>query len=40
MGHQPKYLGHVNIFVRNVERSHRWYTEVSGCTLMVCGPAR
>ncbi len=30
MGHQPKYLGHVNIFVRNVERSHRWYTEVLG----------
>jgi len=30
MGHQPKYLGHVNIFVRNVEHSHRWYTEVLG----------
>jgi catechol 2,3-dioxygenase len=30
MGFQPKYLGHVNIFVRNVERSHRWYADVLG----------
>lgn len=30
MSYQPKYLGHVNIFVRNVERSHRWYTDVLG----------
>ena len=30
MGHTPKYLGHVNIYVRNVERSHKWYTELLG----------
>lgn len=30
MSYQPKYLGHVNIFVRNVERSHRWYADVLG----------
>jgi catechol-2,3-dioxygenase len=30
MGYTPKYLGHVNIFVRNVERSHQWYTDVLG----------
>jgi catechol 2,3-dioxygenase len=30
MSHQPKYLGHVNIFVRNVERSHKWYAELLG----------
>jgi catechol 2,3-dioxygenase len=30
MGYQPKYLGHVNIYVRNVERSHQWYTDVLG----------
>jgi catechol 2,3-dioxygenase len=30
MGHTPKYLGHVNIYVRNVERSRKWYTELLG----------
>lgn len=30
MGYTPKYLGHVNIYVRNVERSHQWYTDVLG----------
>jgi catechol 2,3-dioxygenase-like lactoylglutathione lyase family enzyme len=30
MSYQPKYLGHVNIFVRSVERSHRWYADVLG----------
>jgi catechol 2,3-dioxygenase len=30
MSHRPKYLGHVNIFVRNAERSHKWYEEVLG----------
>ena len=28
MGVKPLGLDHVNIFVRNVERSHRWYTDV------------
>ena len=30
MGYTPKYLGHVNIFVRNAERSRQWYTDVLG----------
>jgi catechol 2,3-dioxygenase len=30
MSHTPKYLGHVNIFVRNAERSQRWYADVLG----------
>jgi catechol-2,3-dioxygenase len=30
MSYKPKYLGHVNIYVRNVERSHQWYTDVLG----------
>jgi catechol 2,3-dioxygenase len=30
MSHRPKYLGHVNIYVRNVESSHKWYEDVLG----------
>jgi catechol 2,3-dioxygenase len=30
MGYKPKYLGHVNIYVRNVERSQAWYADVLG----------
>jgi catechol 2,3-dioxygenase len=30
MGYTPKYLGHVNIFVRNAERSRQWYADVLG----------
>src|SRR5215470_9014718 len=30
MSYKPKYLGHVNIYVRNVERSHKWYEDVLG----------
>src|SRR5713226_3665078 len=30
MSYRPKYLGHVNIYVRNVERSHKWYEDVLG----------
>jgi catechol 2,3-dioxygenase len=30
MSYKPKYLGHVNIYVRNVERSHKWYTDLLG----------
>ena len=26
----PKYLGHVNVFVRDVERSKKWYEDVLG----------
>jgi catechol 2,3-dioxygenase len=30
MSYTPKYLGHVNIFVRNAERSQKWYEDVLG----------
>jgi catechol 2,3-dioxygenase len=30
MGVKPVGLDHVNIFVRNAERSHQWYTDVLG----------
>lgn len=30
MSYRPKYLGHVNIFVRNAERSRQWYEDVLG----------
>jgi len=30
MSYRPKYLGHVNIFVRNAERSQKWYADVLG----------
>jgi catechol 2,3-dioxygenase len=30
MSYRPSYLGHVNIAVRNVERSHKWYSDVLG----------
>ena len=30
MGYTPKYLGHVNIYVRNVENSQKWYADVLG----------
>jgi catechol 2,3-dioxygenase-like lactoylglutathione lyase family enzyme len=30
MACKPVALDHVNIYVRNAERSHRWYTDVLG----------
>jgi catechol 2,3-dioxygenase len=30
MTYRPMYLGHVNIFVRDAERSQKWYEEVLG----------
>lgn len=30
MSHRPKHLGHVNIYVRNAERSRQWYEDVLG----------
>ena len=30
MGYSPKYLGHVNIYVRNAERSQKWYEDILG----------
>jgi len=30
MSYRPKHLGHVNLYVRNAERSRHWYEEVLG----------
>jgi catechol 2,3-dioxygenase len=30
MAYKPVSIDHVNIFVRNAERSHKWYTDVFG----------
>src|SRR5438093_8429820 len=30
MAYRPVSLDHVNIFVRNAEQSHRWYTDILG----------
>ena len=30
MTYKPVALDHVNIYVRNAERSHRWYTDILG----------
>lgn len=30
MGYTPKYLGHVNIYVRNAEKSQGWYQDILG----------
>ena len=30
MGYTPKYLGHVNIYVRNAEESQKWYEDILG----------
>ncbi len=30
MSYKPKYLGHVNLFVRNAERSQKWYADILG----------
>ncbi len=30
MAYKPMSLDHVNVFVRNAERSHRWYTDILG----------
>ena len=30
MSFRPKYLAHVNVYVRDVERSHAWYEDLLG----------
>ena len=30
MGYTPNYLGHVNIYVRNAEKSQSWYQDILG----------
>ena len=34
MSYKPKFLGHVNLFVRNAERSQQWYEDILACTPM------
>lgn len=40
MSYKPKYLGHVNMFVRNAERSQQWYADVLGLHTYDCMPGR
>ena len=40
MSYRPKYLGHVNIFVRNAERSQAWYADVLGLHTYGLRPGR
>ena len=40
MSYQPKHLGHVNIYVRNVERSHKWYSDLFGLHTYAFYPGR
>jgi len=30
MSYRPKYLAHVNVYVRDVARSHKWYEDLLG----------
>jgi len=30
MSVKPKYLGHVNLYVRDAERSKKWYEDLLG----------
>ena len=40
MGFKPKYLGHANLFVRDVERSEKFYTDVLGLHVNERRPGR
>ena len=40
MSYRPKHLGHVNIFVRNAERSREWYADVLGLHTYDIRPGR
>jgi catechol 2,3-dioxygenase len=40
MSYKPKHLGHVNIYVRNVERSHKWYSDLLGLHTYAFYPGR
>src|ERR1700746_595153 len=40
MSYRPKHLGHVNIYVRNVERSHKWYSALFGLHTYAFYPGR
>ena len=40
MSYRPTYLGHINIFVRNAERSQAWYADVLGLHTYGLRPGR
>ena len=40
MGYTPKYLGHVNIYVRNAEKSHKSYEDILGLQTYDLVPGR
>ncbi len=40
MSYRPKFLGHVNIFVRDVERSRQWYEDLLGLHTYDFAPGR
>lgn len=40
MSYTPKHLGHVNIYVRNAERSQQWYADLLGLHTYDLNPGR
>lgn len=40
MGYQPKYLGHVNVYVRDVDASKQWYEDILGLHIYDYIPGR
>ena len=40
MGYTPKYLGHVNMYVRNAEQSRKWYEDLLGLHTYSIMPGR
>ncbi len=40
MGYKPRNLGHINLFVRNAERSREWYEDLLGLTTYGFTPGR
>ena len=40
MGYQPKYLGHVNVCVRDVDASKQWYEDILGLHIYDYIPGR
>ncbi len=40
MGYKPRQLGHINIYVRNAERSRQWYEDLLGLHTYGMRPGR
>ena len=40
MGYKPRELGHINIYVRNAERSRLWYEDLLGLHTYGMRPGR